>query len=125
MAIALIVGGVGVMNVMLISVTERTREIGLRKAVGATRRDIILQFLIESVILTLLGGLLGVLLGVAISYAAALAFTKIVGVSWLFSFPLGAVLLGFGVSAFVGLIFGIYPAREAAKKSPIEALRYE
>lgn len=124
-AIALIVGGVGVMNVMLVSVTERTREIGLRKAVGATRRDIVLQFLIESVILTLLGGLLGVLFGVAISYAAAFAFTKIMGAPWSFAFPLGAVLLGFGVSAFVGLVFGIYPAREAAKKNPIEALRYE
>lgn len=124
-AIALVVGGVGVMNIMLVSVTERTREIGLRKAVGATERDIVLQFLAEAIILTLLGGIVGIIIGTAASYAAALISTKMLGVSWSFTFPFFAVGLGFFVSTVVGLLFGIWPARQAAKKSPIEAMRYE
>jgi len=124
-AIALVVGGVGVMNIMLVSVTERTREIGLRKAVGATNKDVVLQFMAEAVILTFIGGAIGILLGVTLSYIAAVVATKMLGVSWSFTFPFFAVALGFFVSTAVGLIFGIYPARQAAKKSPIEALRYE
>lgn len=123
--ISLVVGGVGIMNIMLVSVTERTSEIGLRKAIGATDRDILLQFLIEAVILTLLGGLLGVLTGALFSYIASLILTNIVGLNWQFSFPIGGALLGVGVALVIGLIFGIYPARQASKKSPIEALRYE
>ncbi|MFH1412513.1 MAG: ABC transporter permease [bacterium] len=124
-AISLVVGGVGVMNIMLVSVTERTREIGLRKSLGATEKDIVMQFLIESIILTLLGGVIGVILGVVLSYVSVIIFTQVMNVSWTFNFPFFAVFLGFFVSAVVGLSFGIYPARQAAKKSPIEALRYE
>lgn len=124
-AIGLLVGGIGIMNIMLVSVTERTREIGLRKAVGATYHDILRQFLFEAVILTGIGGVIGVALGGAISYATAFVLTTFFNLDWAFSFPLSATLLGVGMSAIVGLIFGIYPARKAARKSPIEALRYE
>ncbi len=124
-AIALVVGGIGVMNIMLVSVTERTREIGLRKALGATNRDILTQFLLEAVMLTALGGIIGILLGALLSFLAGIILTQTVGLNWEFSFPVSAAVLGLSVSAIVGLIFGIYPARKAAKKSPIEALRYE
>ena len=124
-AIALVVGGVGVMNIMLVSVTERTREIGLRKAVGATDRDILTQFLLEAVILTGTGGVIGILLGFLLSIGAAFAITYYAQLPWPFAFPISAAILGFIVSTLVGLIFGLYPARQASLKSPIEALRYE
>ncbi len=124
-AIALVVGGVGVMNIMLVSVTERTREIGLRKSLGATKGDIIRQFLAEAIILTLLGGVIGIILGMGISYAATLAVSKFIGIDWPFSFPVFAVILGVLSSTVIGLAFGIYPARQASLKEPIEALRYE
>ncbi len=124
-SISLIVGGVGIMNIMLVSVIERTREIGLRKAVGATDGDIIQQFLIESVMITSIGGLIGIIVGGAVVTAAWFVIAKILAVSWTFEFPISAVLLAVGVSAGTGLVFGIYPARQAARKSPIEALRYE
>ncbi|MDO8520726.1 MAG: ABC transporter permease, partial [bacterium] len=124
-AISLVVGGIGVMNVMLVSVTERTREIGLRKALGARNKDILLQFLLEAVLLTLVGGAIGVFLGVFLGYLASIALSQGLGVEWVFTFPWKAMLIGLSVSAGVGLIFGIYPASQASKKSPIEALRYE
>jgi putative ABC transport system permease protein len=124
-AIALVVGGIGIMNIMLVSVTERTREIGLRKALGATRRDILVQFLLEAVMLTGVGGALGIAGGATVSFLAAVGLSRGLGMDWAFSFPVSAMLLGLGVSAFVGLVFGLYPARQAASKSPIEALRYE
>lgn len=124
-AISLIVGGIGIMNIMLVSVTERTREIGLRKAIGATTKNILTQFLLESVILTCLGGIVGILLGIFFSFVASLILTKVVGSGWQFAVSIKAIALGLGVSAFVGLLFGIYPARAASKKSPIEALHYE
>ena len=123
--ISLVVGGVGVMNIMLVSVTERTREIGLRKAIGATESDITTQFLLEAVILTSTGGIIGIIVGTLLSLIITGIFSAVVGVSWIFSFPLAATILGFTVSSIVGLIFGIYPARQAAKKSPVEALSYE
>lgn len=118
-AISLLVGGIGIMNIMLVTVTERTREIGLRKALGAKRRIIIQQFLIESVLLTFVGGILGVALGVLVSYLYSLYAAS------LFMISTYAVLLGFGVSAVIGVIFGLYPAQRAANLQPIEALRYE
>lgn len=118
-AVSLIVGGIGIMNIMLVSVTERTREIGTRKAVGAKRRDILVQFLVESLILSLLGGVIGILLGVS----GASFISKIAG--WKTIVSIDAILLAFVFSASVGIFFGIYPARKAARLNPIEALRYE
>ena len=113
------------MNIMLMSVTERTREIGLRKALGAKKKTIVLQFLTEAIILTFSGGIIGIIFGVVLSLGASIIMTKVLNTSWTFSFPVPAVLMGLGVAAFVGLVFGIYPARQASKKSPMEALRYE
>jgi putative ABC transport system permease protein len=122
--ISLLVGGIGIMNIMLVSVTERTREIGLRKALGARRRDILTQFLTESSLLSLIGGIIGIMLGWLISFivgqiaaASGTAFTPVVGAD--------AVALATLFSAAVGLFFGIYPANRAASLEPVEALRYE
>jgi len=125
-AIALIVGGIGIMNIMFVSVTERTREIGLRKAIGAKNRDILNQFLIEAVILTLIGGIIGIITGLVFSFLGALAIQKFGGLAgWHFFIPYETILLAFGICVAVGLIFGIYPAHQASRKDPIEALRYE
>jgi putative ABC transport system permease protein len=120
--IALVVGGIGIMNIMLVSVTERTREIGLRKAVGARRQDILVQFLVEAVALSSLGGLIGVALGYG---AGMLASSLIPGDFPPAHVPLWAVATAFGFCALVGVVFGIYPAGKAASLDPIEALRYE
>lgn len=117
--ISLLVGGIGIMNMMLTTVTERTREIGLRKAIGGKRRDISLQFLTESVMLTFLGGIFGSILGWALAWGVSY-FAKITT-----QVSLSSIALAFGVSAFIGIVFGYYPARRAAKFNPIEALRYE
>src|SRR3989338_2840325 len=124
-AISLVVGGVGIMNIMLVSITERTKEIGLRKALGATNKDIMLQFLLEAMILTGLGGIAGIILGGLLSFIASFILSRIVSLDWTFAFPVSAALLGLAVAALVGLIFGLYPARQASLKSPMEALRYE
>ena len=124
-AISLVVGGIGIMNIMLVSVTERTREIGLRKAVGATNGDIMRQFLTEAVMLTGVGGLIGITLGAGFSLLTSVILSTYVGLDWVFTFPISAAATGLGVAAAVGLVFGLYPARQASKKSPIEALRYE
>ena len=118
-AVSLVVGGIGIMNIMLVSVTERTREIGLRRAVGARRRDILSQFLVEAVFVSLAGGLIGIGVGIVGSYAIGYVFQWSVLVSW------SAVLPAFLFAAAVGVFFGYYPARKASRLKPIEALRYE
>jgi len=118
--ISLLVGGIGIMNIMLVSVRERTREIGIRKAVGARRRDILGQFLLESVVLSTLGGILGILVGVGGAKGLSLLFVYLPT-----RVSLWSVLLAFGFSAAVGVFFGVYPARRAAHLDPIQALRYE
>ncbi len=119
-SVGLLVGGIGVMNIMLVSVTERTQEIGIRKAIGAKRLDIILQFLLEASVLTALGGVAGIIFGWIIALASRLLFTSIQA-----SVPLWAALVGITVSVAVGLFFGIWPANKAARLDPVEALRYE
>jgi putative ABC transport system permease protein len=119
-SIGLLVGGIGVMNIMLVSVTERTREIGVRKAIGARRSDIVIQFLTEAVVLTGLGGMLGMLLGWIISVAARTIFPSLPT-----AVPVWAAVLGVVVSVGVGLFFGIWPAGKAARLDPVVALRYE
>jgi len=116
-AISLVVGGIGIMNIMLVSVTERTREIGLRKAIGATPNTILLQFLIEASVLSILGGTMGL--------ALAFGLTLIINNFFPAQISLDAVILAFSVSSFIGVIFGVAPARRASQLSPIEALRYE
>lgn len=123
-AISLIVGGIGIMNIMLVAVTERTREIGLRKALGATYAEILRQFLLEAVFLTLAGGVLGILGGVAVTVLQGIIVRQFIE-GWTPTVPPLAVVLAVVVSTIVGLVFGIYPARRAAKLDPIEALRYE
>jgi putative ABC transport system permease protein len=124
--ISLVVGGVGIMNIMLVSVTERTREIGLRMAVGAKSRDILKQFLVESILLSCVGGVVGFVLGVA----ASIGITKIIntlteGSDWPVIVSLPAAVVAIVFAAAVGMFFGFYPARRASRLDPIEALRYE
>jgi putative ABC transport system permease protein len=118
-AVSLLVGGIGIMNIMLVSVTERTREIGIRLAVGALEREVLLQFLVEAVVLAVLGGLVGI----ALAVVASLLLTRLLEVPYVFD--LGIVLIAFGFSATVGVVFGFVPARKAARLNPIDALRHE
>jgi len=118
-AISLIVGGIGIMNIMLVTVTERTREIGLRKALGAKKKVVNAQFLLEAVMVTFIGGLIGAVLGVGVAYVLSRSM------SLPFALSPSSILLAFGVSAAIGVLFGWYPAQKAANLQPIEALRYE
>jgi putative ABC transport system permease protein len=122
--IALLVGGIGIMNIMLVSVTERTREIGIRKSIGARRRDVMVQFLIEAVVLSALGGVVGVAGGYGLATAVRFGMKKFIELPPVHT-PIWAILLSFGFCAFLGILFGIYPAAKASKLDPIEALRYE
>ncbi len=123
-AISLVVGGVGIMNIMYVSVTERTREIGLRKAIGAKRTDILRQFLYEAVMISVFAGILGALAGLVASWLGLLILSKYQS-GWSFEMPWSGMALGFGVSAAIGIIFGYFPARKAASLNPTEAMRYE
>jgi len=119
--VALIVGGIGIMNIMLVSVTERTREIGIRKAIGAKRWNILLQFLLEAVFLSLTGGVIGVISGVLFTLYGLPALKP----SWETTLTVAPIMVSFGFSALVGIFFGYYPAFKASKLDPIQALRYE
>lgn len=123
-SISLVVGGVGIMNIMYVVVTERTAEIGLKKALGAKSSDILKEFLIESILVTVLGGIIGILFGTLLSWLVSL-IAGYAGLAWTFTVPLYAILIAVGVSAAIGISFGVLPARSAAKLDPVEALRYE
>ncbi|MCD4694142.1 ABC transporter permease [bacterium] len=123
-ALSLFVGGIGIMNIMLVNVTKRTKEIGLRKSIGANNGNIVGQFLVETIIITSVGGIIGMIIGIIISYLTSLTINGL-GYNWEFSVSLMSILLGLGVSMGIGLIFGLYPAKKASDLSPIEALRYE
>lgn len=123
-AISLLVGGVGIMNIMLISVTERTREIGLRKAIGANNKNILSQFLFESITITSLGGIIGIVVGAIISFLISLA-VNYMDYDWEFIISISSIVVAILVSALVGIIFGIYPAKKASKLDPVQALKYE
>lgn len=123
-SIALVVGGIGILNIMLVTVAERTREIGLRKAVGATNATVRNQFILEAAILTSLGGLVGIILGVIVSYLVSLLM-RYLGYDWAFVVSLTSIVMAVGVSILTGVVFGLYPAFKAAKLNPIDALRYE
>ena len=123
-AMSLIVGGIGIMNIMLVTVAERTREIGLRKAVGANNKNILSQFLMEAVVVTLLGGIVGIIGGAILSYIVAIV-VKSLGYDWDFVITASSLLIATLVSSIVGIIFGLYPARKASKLEPVEALRHE
>jgi len=118
-AVSLLVGGIGIMNIMLVSVTERTREIGIRLAIGAQARQVLMQFLVEAVILSLFGGLIGIIAGLSLGYLGA----TLLAIP--FRPALGVVMTAFGFSAAVGVIFGYFPAQRAARMNPIDALRHE
>jgi putative ABC transport system permease protein len=124
-AISLLVGGIGITNIMLVTVTERTREIGIRKAIGARRRAILQQFLLESMFLSGLGGLVGILIGVGVSLAGAAVLPQLVPDFPPPSVSVGSVVLSFSISLLIGLVAGGYPANRAARLRPIEALRYQ
>jgi len=117
--VSLLVGGIGIMNIMLVSVTERTREIGIRLAIGALERQVLMQFLVEAVVLSLFGGLVGILLGLGLAWLATMALQVP------FLLDTSIVLVAFAFSALVGVVFGYFPARRAARLDPIEALRHE
>lgn len=123
-AISLVVGGIGIMNIMLVNVTERTNEIGLRKAIGAKNNNVLVQFLIESTIITLSGGLIGIIFGVFVSLLVSVV-AQALGYDWGFHVSILSILMGIIVSSSIGIIFGLYPAKKASKLDPIEALRYE
>jgi putative ABC transport system permease protein len=123
-AISLLVGGVGIMNIMLIAVNQRIREIGLRKAVGAKNKDVVTQFLIESVFITLVGGIMGIIIGILFAFLASVVINAL-GYDWKFIIMPQSIGIAFAVSFLIGLVFGLYPARKAAQISPMEALRYE
>jgi len=123
-AISLVVGGVGIMNIMYVVVTERTSEIGLKKALGARNADVLNEFLLEAVVVTMVGGIFGIILGGGMSYLVAL-IAQSQNFDWAFKIPVISVVLGIGVSAAIGIVFGVFPARRASKLDPIEALRYE
>lgn len=123
-AISLVVGGVGILNVMYVVVSERTAEIGLRKAVGAKYQDIMIQFLIEAVLISVIGGVIGIVLGTAVSYLISFGAGSF-GLDWRFNIPARAFITAFLFSFVFGVLFGVYPARKAARMDPIEALRQE
>lgn len=124
-SVALFVGGIGIMNIMLVSVTERTREIGLRKALGAKRRDILIQFLIEAIVLSICGGLIGIFIGSSLASVSGLIISKLMKASWPAVVSVQAALIAFSVSALIGIFFGLYPANKAAGLTPTEALRHD
>ena len=124
-SVALFVGGIGIMNIMLVSVTERTREIGLRKAIGARRRDILAQFLMEAIVLSICGGFIGIFIGSSLASVSGLVISRLMQASWPAVVSVQAALIAFSVSAFIGVFFGLYPANKAASLTPTEALRHE